>query len=656
MVKNIVKMALVLGLVSALFGCGGGGGDARAPGASSNTLSLAVVDSNGNVVNGITYNGGQQIRATYSDSTGAPINYKLISFSVTTNAGAVALGNTTATTTNGQAFVSATSATATSSGAATVTATVGGLTSTVDFSISGTTASLGTLVFGSNPLAASGITTAKVLVTANGSPASGVYVSLGTSCGALSPVTNPSGSDGFVVYNYSAVKSDGTSCSGATTITATGPSSSVTGSLTVSAPVASAINFLSASPSQIYVTGSGATSQSVLKFKVLDGSGVPSAGIPVKVKFGYQDPNALTLNGVGLNSVGSTAEITPISDSNGVITFTVFAGGIPGPIQVKAYLPGAPAINAYSQILTVQNGPPSQNHFSVSVSIFNVEGRDWDGTNTTLTARVADRQGNAVPAGTVVNFTSSGGQIAGSCTVTVSADGIASCAAVFSSQNPRIPNGRVAVLAYTEGLKEYVDLNGNNVFDSGIDTLVDMGDAYRDDDESGTFNANLGEFVVPRGGSGTCPGSGWPVPNRLNTCDSTTAATTVRQQVMLIMSGSGAHPSNEVVTQSFVTFHLNDDNSLSGNGTNFNPVYVNPMPYGTTVVAEAIDNTPGGVTCSVVSTFPSVVKNIAPTRVKTDDLGTDHQVKLKDCGSGDQVRITVTTPRGTSTYWTYTLP
>ena len=648
--KNIQKIALVLGLVSALFGCGGGGGDARAPGASSNTLSLAVVDSNGNVVNGITYGGRQQIRATYADSSGAPINSKLISFSVSTNAGAATLGDTTATTANGQAFVTVSPAAATSSGAATVTATVGGLTAAVDFSITGTTASLGTLVFGSNPLAASGNTSVRVPVTASGSAASGVNVSFTASCGTVSPTTTTSGGDGYASTNYSAVRSDGSSCSGATTITATGPGSSIgTGNLTVSTPVASAINFVSAAPSQIFVTGSGATSQSVLKFKVLDASGAASSGIPVQVSL-QQNPG-----GVGLNTVGSAADITPVSDSSGVITFTVFAGSIPGPVQVKAFLPATPSVYAYSSSLTVQNGPPSQNHFSVSVSTFNVEGRNWDGTTTTLTARVADRQGNAVPAGTVVNFTSSGGQIGGSCPVTLT-DGIASCTTTFSSQNPRPSNGRVAVLAYTEGLKEYVDLNGNNVFDAGIDTLVDMGDAYRDDDESGTFDANQGEFVVARGGTGTCAGTGWPVPSRTNTCDNATAATTVRQQAMLIMSGSTAHFSNEVVTSSAIAFRLNDNNGLSGNGTTLVPVYVNPMPYGTTVVPTAIDNTPTGVTCSILSTQPSVVPNIGPTSNKTDQLGSSHIILLSGCGPGDRVLVTVTTPKGNATFWTYTIP
>ena len=648
--KNILKTVVVLGLFSFLMGCGGGGGDARAPGALTNSLSLAVVDSSGNVVNGITYGGRQQIRATYTDSSGAPISNRLISFSVSTNAGSATLGDTTATTTNGQAFVAVSPVTATSSGAATVSATVGGLTATVDFSISGTTASLGALGFGSNPLAASGNTSVRVLVTASGSPASGVNVSFTASCGTVSPATTTSGGDGYASTNYSAVRSDGTSCSGATTITATGPNSSVsTGNLTVSTPVASAINFVSAAPSQIYVTGSGATAQSVLKFKVLDASGAASSGIPVQVSL-RQNPG-----GVGLNSVGSTADITPVSDSSGLVTFTVFAGSIPGPVQVKAFLPATPSVYAYSSSLTVQYGPPSQNHFSISVSTFNVEGLGWDGTTTSLTARVADRQGNAVPVDTVVNFTSSSGQIGGSCAVTLK-DGIASCSTTFSSQNPRVPNGRVAVLAYTEGLKQYVDVNGNNVFDAGVDTLMDLGDAYRDDDESGTFDANQGEFVVARGGTGTCAGTGWPVPSRTNTCDNATAATTVRQQAMLIMSGSTAHFSNEVVTSSAIAFRLNDNNGLSGNGTTLVPVYVNPMPYGTTVVPTAIDNTPTGVTCSILSTQPSVVPNIGPTFNKTDQLGSSHIILLSGCGPGDRVLVTVTTPKGNATFWTYTIP
>ena len=652
--KNILTIAVVLSMVSALMGCGGGGGDAKTPTTPTNNLSLAVVDFNGNVVNGITFGGGQRIRAIYTDSNGVPLSSKLVTFSVTTNGSAVTLGNTTAATgNNGQASVTVAPATPTSSGAATVTAAVGGLTTTVDFAISGSTSTVGTLSFGSTTLIASGNTSVRAPVTAGGSPAGGVNVSFSATCGTITPSSTVSDGSGVASTNYSAIKSDGTSCSGPVTISAIGPDYSSTGTLAVTAPVASAINFMSATPSQIYVTGSGASTQSVLKFKVLDASGGASVGVPVKVKFKYQNSNALTLQGVGLNALGSTAEVTATSDSTGVITLTVFSGGIPGPVQVIAYLPDTPAVYAYSQVLTVQYGPPSQNHFSVSVTTFNIEGMDWDGTNTSLTARVADRQGNAVPAGTVVNFTTSGGQIGGSCTVTLSSDGLSSCSAVFSSQSPRPPNGRVAVLAYTEGLKEYIDVNGNNVFDAGVDTLVDMGDAYRDDDESGTFDSNLGEFVVPRGGSGTCAGKGWPAPSRANTCDSTTASATVRKQVMLIMSGRTALPSQESVARDLITFHLTDDNGFSGNGTQLHPVYVNPMPYGTTVSASP----PGGVTaCTVVSVFPAFVKNIAPTLVKTDDLGTDHAIKLSGCNAGEKVSVKVTTPKGNETTWTYTLP
>ncbi|MFM6991584.1 MAG: hypothetical protein ACKOWD_09860 [Rhodoferax sp.] len=649
--KNILKIAAIVGLVSVLWGCGGGGGDARAPGPQTNSLSVEVVDSSGHVVHGITYGGGQRIRASYTDASGVAINAKLISFSVSTNAGAATLGDTTATTANGQAFVNVSPAAATSSGAATVTATVGGLTATVDFSISGTTATLGSLVFGINPLAASGNTSVRVPVTANGNPASGVNVSFAASCGAVSPSTTTSGDTGYASTTYSAVKPDGTSCNGATTLTATGPGSAIsTGNLTVNTPSASAINFVSATPSQMFITGSGASSQSVLKFKVLDASGGASQSTPVTVSL-QQNPG-----GVGLNAVGSVTDITPISDSNGVITVSVYAGSYPGPVQVKASLPADPGVYAYSTNLTVLSGPPSQNHFSISVSTFNVEGLNWDGTTTSLTARVADRQGNAVPAGTVVNFTSSGGQIGGSCVIAL-ADGIASCSTTFASQNPRPSNGRVAVLSYTEGLKEYVDVNGNNVFDAGVDTLMDMGDAYRDDDESGTFDASRGEFVVSRGATGSCAGSGGYVPSRANTCDGTTAATTVRRQSMLIMSGSTAHITDLSVTNGSISFLLNDANGLSGNGTALSPVYVNPMPFGTTVVPVAIDNTASNnLACTVLSTVPGVVPNVAPTLYKTDQLGTVHTIYLSGCVAGDQVRVTVTTPRGTDSLKTYTLP
>jgi len=658
-VKNKLKISVVIGMLCGLMACGGGGGDAKAPGAaaaSSNSLSLDIVDSTGNVVNGIAVGGGQRVRAIYTDSNGAPINAKLVTFSVTTNASAVTLGNTTATTVNnGQAFVTVAPATTTSSGAATVTATIGGLSSTVDFSISGATATVGAMSFGSSTLAASGNTSVTAPVTAKGAAAGGVNVSFSATCGTIKPAVTASDGSGNAVSNYSAVKADGSSCTGAVTITAVGPDNSTTGSMTVTAPVASAINFVEAKPNQIYLKSSGASSQSVLTFKVLDASGV-SAPTGTVVDLSFQS----TSSDASFDAAKLTTSKSLAVDEKGNIALTIFAGSIPGPVQVKAALNANPSIYANSQILTVWSGPPSQDHFSISVETSNLEGQNWDGTTTKIIATLADRQGNPVTPGVVVNFTSSGGQINGSCAVALDkTTNISSCSTTFASQEPRATNGRVAVLAYVEGLKNYVDLNGNNIFDTG-DTVTNLGDAYRDDDESGDFTP--GEFVLTHGGTASCAGSGLPVPSRKDTCDATTVAATVRRQVMLFMSGSHAARNTLSKSLSSITFNLFDDTNV---GTSTTPIFRNPMPFGTKVVATAFDNTAatGNPTCTIASTVPTTIPNVspmAPDRTTSPATwtaqGTPIEITLTGCSSGDIVQTVVTSPKGVTTTWTDTLP
>ena len=214
--------------------------------------------------------------------------------------------------------------------------------------------------------------------------------------------------------------------------------------------------------------------------------------------------------------------------------------------------------------------------------------------------------------------------------------GITSCAATFSSQSPLTLDRRVSVLAYTEGLKDFIDVNGNNIFDSG-DTLVDMGDAYRDDDENGTYDAASGEFVIKRGGTLACSGSGGDAPSRANTC-SGEIATTVRRQLVLIMSGSFAAFQLPTVSTGQITFVLTDDE-----GTN-------PMPAGTTIASTAVDNTPlNNLACTAKKTFPATI-------LSTSAPGTGVGITLTGCASGDQISVDVTTPKGNVTNQIFSIP
>ena len=642
MMKKLKFFLAASALVLLVAGCGGGGGNAsstnsttatttttttdKTTSTTANAVTASVVNTAGTVVNSISYGGGQRIKAQYATAAGVAIPYTLVSFSITTNAAAASLSQTTALTdASGVAYVSINPATAATVGAATVKATAGTVSTSLDFGISATSVSLGSLVLGSSSLSSGGTTSVGTTATANSALASGVSVAFSATCGVLTPSIVQTDGYGVASSSYSAIKSDGSVCSGPVTVSAVASGSTQINTLTVDAPVASAVNLQSVNPTQIYVQGAGATTQSIVTFKVLNASGGAYSGASVTV--------SLTANpgGVGLNASGVTTPLTLISDSSGLVTFTVFSGTIPGPLEVKAVLADGMTY-AVSKTLTVQSGPPSQKFFSMAADSYNIEGKNWQGTTATLTVQAADRTGNPVPAGTVVNFIAQGGQVSPSCTMAL-IKGIASCQATFSSQTPRPTNMRIAVLAYTEGVKDFTDSNGNNSFDAG-ETLVNMGDAYRDDNENGAYDA--GEFTVSRGGSDLCDGGGAPTPSRADTCTGV-LATTVRRQVMLIMSGSTALFNSADTSSTKISFTLTDDGGI------------NPMPAGTIITPTAIDKTDNSLTCTATA-YPATVLSTATSE------GTKVVVNLTDCASKDQVSVVVTTPRLVVTTAIFTIP
>ena len=601
---------------------------------SGATILSSVVDSNGLPVTSIGAS-GYKAKVLLRDGTGAPISGKLVNF-VLNSSSATLTSATALTLSDGTATVGISSATGSSAGAATLTgsATVSGatLSSSTDFAFSGATISLVNFAAGSLALTSGGNTSLSVganigSVSAGSTPVNITFTaSCGSINGAIGSVGVTTNGSGIATANYSAVQADGTPCAGSVTIGATtGAVSASPLTVTVADPVASSVAYVGATLSQIYVTGSGAPTDSVLTFKVLTATGSPSTNTPVTFTIPTNP------GGVLLNAASGT------TDNAGQVTVKASSGAIPGPLKVRAAI----ASGAYSesQNLTVASGPPSQRYMSVSVSTFNVEGENIDGTPTTITARVADRQGNPVQDGTVVNFTASGGQVASSCT-TSKVNGIAQCSVLWQSQEPRPSNGRVAVMAYTVGTKDYTDNNSNNAFDAVTDTLIQLGDVYRDDNENGIYSPATDGFFLPVAGAGTaiaCSSSGEPAPST-GSCYPQ-LQTIVRQQVIILNSSthpepiSGANLTNLTIAGFDVTLRSIDNHNL-------------PLPAGTTVSAAFAS---GSANCSVTSVTPSTVGNISPRTVTNGvypDLSTTHSVNLKTCASNDKITVTVTPPSG----------
>jgi hypothetical protein len=656
-------MRILCGMLFAalMTACGGGGGSPGAtsgggtdagsnPGTSTATASLtaSITNGSGAATTGVTLGGTFSATATVKDKAGLPVKDRLVTFALSNAAIATLAPDTALTDSSGVAKVAISAASITARGAATLTAsaTVDGSTVTgkTDFSVSASNLTLSPITSGSSNLASGGNTSVDVTALLNGVPSSGfpVNVTFSASCGRINgsggSVSTATNGSGVASVTYTAVNADGSLCAGTVTITAssagTDPRSTT---LTVAPAVANAITFVSATPAQIFVAGSGALEQSIVKFKALSGvTPLPNVSIRFTI---ITNPG-----GVGLNASGATGDVTVTTDSLGEGSVTVFSGTIPGPVKVRASLVSDSTVFAETQNLSGSSGPPSQRFMSLSVSTFNIEGWNRDGTPTTLTVRLADRQGNPVENGTVVNFTAEGGQVASSC-ATLKVNGISSCSVDFISQNFRPEDGRVSVLAYAAGTKDYIDNNGNNRFDVG-DTLISLGDAYRDDDENAVWSA--GEFVIPRGGALACSpvSKGWPFPSRAGTCD-TNLATTVRQQAVILFSST--------------TPYIEIPSGLNTAGFEFTLAswehHLLPMPAGTTVAVETADRTEGNALgCSVDKLIGTTVPNVPPSPNPAESLVTLHQVALKGCATGDLVTIKVTTPAGLTTNTVYAFP
>ncbi|MGI2096856.1 hypothetical protein [Shewanella glacialipiscicola] len=214
---------------------------------------------------------------------------------------------------------------------------------------------------------------------------------------------------------------------------------SATASINVLVASAGSIVFVDATPENIGIKGTGSGESSTLRFRVLDTNGNPAANRDVSFKL-----NNLS---AGLGLIPASAK----SNNDGYVQTVVNSGTVATTVRVTASIDGTdPLISSQSNLLVVSTGKPDQDSFSLSASVRNIEGWDYDGAEVIVTARLADAFNNPVPNGTAVVFTAEGGSIESSCQTK---DGV--CSVTWTSQNPR---------------PESVDNNGPLFNTSGIQT------------------------------------------------------------------------------------------------------------------------------------------------------------------------------------------
>jgi len=321
----------------------------------------------------------------------------------------------------------------------------------------------------SNAVTGSNSLVVKATVTNNGTPLKDVLVTFEVEGGlaVLSPVSGTALTDANGIAQVS-VKSAGAG-SGATQVAAKAKPNGTTEIVASAAfsigaaPTATptAINFVAAVPTDKSIVikgagGSGRTEVALLSFGVVDSnnSGVPN----VTVNFSTQSTNPVTL----VSSSGKT-------DANGTVSVAVNSGTLPTTVRVIATVQGT-SISAISDTVTVTTGQPTQAAFSLSLQKYYVEGWQFDNTQITVTALLADAFGGAVADGTQVVFTTDTGAIVGNggakCITTQGG-----CTVTWRSQNPRNANGVGTIVATATNGGANLSTS-QNFFVSGSDAVV----------------------------------------------------------------------------------------------------------------------------------------------------------------------------------------
>ena len=633
-------------LAGALVACGGGGSSAGTTSGASTTgtgstatttttvnsvptISLSIVDANDVAVTSNAIGSGALffVKSIVLDASGAAVTNKLVSF--TTDSTIATLAQNSALTGIGgiaKVQISPVNLNATKAANLVAAATVGtnAVSASLDYQTSAANVTLTNLVVAKNTISALQSSAVTVEGRVNGSLAgsSVVIANFSASCGSFSPASASTNSAGVIITTYQSAAA----CSGNVVLTAQATGATAANTM-VNVSVAQPANLVYSSATvPLMVSSAAATGlkQSSVQFQVLDSSGAGMAGQTVNISL------ASAAIGAGVTfSVGGAATISIQSvttDVNGFASVTVSSGGLPTPVVLTAALVSNPTVIASSSGVAVTSGRATQNAASLSATALSIEGFDKDGIQTTLIMRVADRQGNPVPAGAVVNFVASHGLVQGTCLI----DGNSQCSVKYTTQGIRPINGRVAILAYMDGEESFVDLNGDNIWQSN-ESFFAVGTLYRDDDENGVYG-RLTEQTYPGGTTGVkaCADDVHSYPSIANTCDNVTwsGSIRVRQQIVIALATQGSNVSLiSVRTLNGFTVRVADKNG-------------NSMPTGTTVSAAVVTT---GAVCTVTSLSPNVVRNSANPG--------DHAIKLSgatDC-STVRVDVTVTPPSSIAT-------
>lgn len=683
--------------VAMVASCGGGGGSPGATGgagtggttaggtttsASDPRITVTMTDATGASINSLS--GGQSgtVRAAVTTGTGAAVANAVVKFSATdsnlvqfTPESASAL-----TDSSGIAVITVKPKDFTSAGALSIQAesVVASRTAqgVVNIAVGAAPLTVGALSFTPSPsgaLPAFSTITLNIPVTSNGQAVSTVSgLTLTSQCVGDGTATLVMGSLANGIQ--SATYTNNGCLRGTDRITASIGTSTQSISLAVDSANIGAIQFIGTdlSGTSIVLKGSGGLGRkesAVVTFKVVDQNNNGLAGVNVSFR-------ATTTTG-GLTVLPASGT----TDSTGQVTTTVSSGTIPTPVRVVAEaVRNGRTISGLSDTLTVSTGLPIQRSMSLSVDKYNIEGLNYDAEEARVTVMMADQYGNPISDNTAISFVTEGGAVGssaqGACTTSNGG-----CTVSLKSQQFKPVNGRVTVLAYSQGVENFTDSNGDGqytctsytdtngnippVYRPLIDLCVSGGEPF--DDLPDAF-LDAGSLAATTGVSSTGtlddvyhPGNGdLPFPYNSTTYSATGNArwgiNYIRRSAEVVFSGSSATLIRRVIDNgSLRDWRASDGDSsiirgLAGAGCSNQTLYFrlvdvnnNPLPFDSEIVSADADKV--------------IPQTIYPAKIPSTNAigGTLHQVTIKpdpDCAAGS-FTIKVTTPKGNGTAFSF---
>jgi hypothetical protein len=653
---------------SSLPSCSGSGTTTNPGSGNASKLTLAIADASGTAINNLMPGTPATLTAVLKDSKGLLVANAVVSFETSDSTGVFSPSSGTALTdANGAASVKL--AAGTQAGAYTVTAnaTVGGtgVKATASYTVSFPNLSMSDITVSPTTLPAGGNASVTVSVLNGTSPyMPTLSVSFSSPCisaGKASIGTPVMTQNGTAVASYT---DKGCSTSDQLTATVVVPNATLTKSTTINVlpAVAGSIKFVSVSPSNIALKGTGGVGRpenSIVKFQVFDNNGIPVVGKLVNFVFG--DSNTTTTTG-GL----TTSPASATSAADGTVTTSVSGGTIPTSVRVVATVSdSSPILTTVTSLLVVSSGVADQAHFTVGFTIGNCEGWDINQECGQVEVLAGDHFSNQVPDGTVINFTSEGGVIQDSCTT---ANG--KCKVPLYAANPRPSGGKVTVMAYMIGEESFTDTNGNNVYDAGepfVDTngngKYDLGepftdtngngvydppepfsdlkpDIFRDDDENGAWTT--GEPCISTHPNSTCSTPGDGIYNGVLRVPQQPSA-----QVLYISSSAVAQFSTssakiDIITNP-ITCPAGGTTDVQVKVTDLHDIW---MPAGTVISFSTLFGTAGTTVVPASATVRNVVLGVgSPINIPTYTV----TIACPSPSATGQFIVTVRSPSGVET-------